>query len=155
MVKSELVLQHLTAAFTGIPFNQLLGLQLDHLDEKHACMSFSMKDELIGNFLQGILHGGVISSVLDMAGGILVMASAVHKHPEASLETLETILGKCSTIDLQVSYLRPGIGSLFTAKAWMQKTGNKIAFTRMELYNDKESLIATASGTYMQGADAK
>lgn len=155
MVKPEIVFQHLSAAFTGIPFNQLLGLHLDHLDEKHASMSFNMKDELIGNFLQGILHGGVISSVLDMAGGILVMASAVHKHPDASLEDLQTILGKCSTIDLQVSFLRPGHGNTFTAKAWMQKTGSKIAFTRMELYNDKESLIATASGTYMQGADAK
>lgn len=145
------IVQQLGTAFTSIPFNQMLGLRLDHLDEHYACMSFNMKNELIGNFLHGILHGGVISSVLDMAGGILVMASAVHKHPDASMEDLQNILGKCSTIDLQVSYLRPGLGEIFTAKAWLQKSGYKIAFTRMELYNDKESLLATGSGTYMQG----
>lgn len=151
MAKMDLFLQHLSAAFTDIPFNQLLGLRLDHLDEKQTVMSFSMKDELIGNFLHGILHGGVISSVLDMAGGILVMSSAVHKHPDANIEDLQHILGKCSTIDLQISYLRPGHGNMFTAKAWLLKSGHKIAFTRMELYNDQESLLATAAGTYMQG----
>jgi len=154
MTKPEVAdpkLQQLTAAFTGIPFNQMLGLRLDMIDDKHVCMSFSMKNDLVGNFLQGILHGGVISSVLDMAGGMIVMASALTKHPDASMEDMVDILGKCSTIDLQVSYLRPGRGEHFTAKAWLQKSGSKIAFTRMELYNDKESLIATASGTYFQG----
>lgn len=155
MDKNKAVIQQLSSAFMSIPFNQMLGLKLDHLDKEYACMSFNMKNELIGNFLHGILHGGVISSVLDMAGGILVMASSVFKHPDASLEDLEQIVGKCSTIDLQVSFLRPGIGDVFTAKAWMQRSGNKIAFTRMELYSDKESLIATASGTYMQGTDHK
>lgn len=148
---SEVMIQQLSAAFTTIPFNQMLGLRLDHLDEHQAIMSFNMKNELIGNFLHGILHGGVISSVLDMAGGILVMASAVHKHPDANIEDLQHILGKCSTIDLQISYLRPGHGNIFTAKAWLLKSGHKIAFTRMELYNDHESLLATASGTYIQG----
>lgn len=151
MDKNSVIMQQLGTAFTTIPFNQMLGLRLDHIDENYACMSFSMKNELIGNFLQGILHGGVISSVLDMAGGVLVMAAAVHKHPDANIEELGNIVGKCSTIDLQVSYIRPGHGEMFTAKAWLQKAGNKIAFTRMELYNDKEALIASASGTYFQG----
>jgi uncharacterized protein (TIGR00369 family) len=146
--RSAVIIQQLSAIFTTIPFNQLLGLRLDHLDDQHAIMSFNMKNELVGNFMHGILHGGVISSVLDMVGGILVMAVLIHKNPEASLEEMGLILGKCSTIDLHVSYLRPGLGEMFTAKAWLQKSGHSIAFTRMELFNDKENVIATASGTY-------
>ena len=93
----EAALQLLAGAFSSIPFNRMLGLKLDHITSENATMSFTMKNELIGNFLHGILHGGVISSVLDMAGGIVVMAEAISKHPEASTEELAAVLGKCST----------------------------------------------------------
>lgn len=147
-VKQQAIVQQLSLAFTSIPFNRMLGLTLEKLDTDHVIMQFKMKEELIGNFLHGILHGGVISSVLDMAGGMVVMAAAVAKHSDATLEDLAAILGKCSTIDLQISYLRPGKGDTFIAKAWLIKSGNKISFTRMELFNQDETQIATASGTY-------
>lgn len=143
------MLKQLTKAFVTIPFNQMLGLQLDQLDADYVMMSFAMKKELIGNFLQGILHGGVISSVLDMAGGMVVMASAIQKHPEYTMEQLAEIVGKCSTIDLHINYLRPGKGEQFIAKAYLQKSGNLISFTRMELLNQEETLIATGNGAYL------
>lgn len=74
--------------FTDIPFNQMLGLKLVSLTEESATLSFPMKPTLIGNFMQGILHGGVISSVLDMAGGAIAMAHAALKHQHLSLEEL-------------------------------------------------------------------
>lgn len=140
---------HLAKAFTSIPFNRMLGLQLEEMSSKHASMNFVMKEELIGNFLHGILHGGVISAVLDMAGGMVVMANTISRNTHLSNEELAKIIGKCSTVDLQVSYLRPGKGSLFTAKATLTKSGNKISFAQMELFNDSNQLIATASGTYL------
>ena len=143
------ILQQLSQAFTAIPFNQMLGLHLNHIAPDQASMSFTMKNDLIGNFLFGILHGGVISSVLDMAGGVAVMAAAIHKHPNASMTELVEIVGRCSTVDLQVSFLSPGKGDLFTAKAWLLKSGNHISFTRMELYNQDDVLIATGNGTYL------
>lgn len=146
---TKALLQQLASAFTTIPFNQMLGLKLDQLTSNSVIMSFEMKQNLIGNFLQGILHGGVISSVLDMAGGMTVMASAIEKHPNASMEELAQIIGKCSTIDLQISYLRPGKGELFHAKAWLVKSGNTISFARMELFNQDEVLIASGSGSYL------
>jgi len=143
------MLQQLSGAFTAIPFNQMLGLTLDHLSAKEVCMSFVMKHELIGNYMQGILHGGVISSVLDMAGGMVVMASGIQKHVGASPEELARILGKCSTIDLHLNFLHPGKGERFIAKAWLTKSGNQLSFTSMELRNEAEVLISTASGTYI------
>lgn len=142
-------LQHLSAAFTAIPFNHMLGLQLDHIDAESVTMSFAMKHELIGNFLQGILHGGVISSVLDMAGGMIVMAAMISEHPEMDNEDLSNLVAKCSTVDLQVNYLRPGKGERYVAKAFLIKKGNTISFTRMELLNQDGLLIATGNGTYL------
>lgn len=106
--KQDILIQQLSAAFTAIPFNKMLGLQLDHLSANQVTMNFKMKEELIGNFLQGILHGGVISSVLDMAGGMVVMSASIHQHLELAIEDLVSLIGKTSTVDLQVSYLRPG-----------------------------------------------
>jgi len=74
---------------TSIPFNRMLGLTLEELDTDHVIMQFKMKDDLIGNFLHGILHGGVISSVLDMAGGMVVMAAVVAHHPERNIQDFE------------------------------------------------------------------
>lgn len=142
-------LEPLSRAFTDIPFNRMLGLELTELNTDQVVMSFKMKQELIGNFLQGILHGGVISSVLDMAGGMIVMASAIEKHPSADFETLAKLVSKCSTVDLQISYLRPGKGEEFITKAWLIKSGNHISFTRMELYNQAHALIAMGQGTYL------
>lgn len=149
MSTTENNLQQLTAVFMSIPFNRMLGLSLAKLDmeAKNVAMSFPMKDALIGNFLQGILHGGVISSVLDMAGGILIMANNIYTAADTNTDLAE-LVSNCSTIDLQISYLNPGRGTLFTAEAWLIKSGNHIGFTRMELRNDEDILIATANGTY-------
>jgi uncharacterized protein (TIGR00369 family) len=147
----EQALQLLKSAFVSIPFNRMLGLKLDSLDEKQVAMSFEMKDELIGNFMQGILHGGVISSVLDMVGGMMIMANTVRRQADCTIDKIGEVLGKCSTIDLQISYLSPGKGTHFHAKAELIKSGNKICFTRMELFNNEDKLIAMANGTYMTG----
>lgn len=145
----QAMLQQLANAVIEIPFNKMLGLRLDQLTPDHVIMSFDMKNDLIGNFLHGILHGGVISSVLDMAGGMVVMASLINKYPDHSIEDLTNVVGKCSTIDLHISYLKAGKGNLFNAKAFLTKSGNKVSFTRMDLFNDDETLIATGNGTYL------
>jgi uncharacterized protein (TIGR00369 family) len=144
-------LQHLNKAFLEIPFNRMLGLRLDELTQEQITMSFDMQPELIGNYVHGILHGGVISSVLDMAGGMAAMVSVVFKQPEKDPVELAKILGKAGTIDLHVSYLQPGKGNFFSAKARVLRTGNKICFTQMEFFNHESVLIATAAGTYLVG----
>lgn len=147
--KLTALLQQLSSAFTTIPFNRMLGLELDHIDAQHVIMNFKMKEDLIGNYLHHILHGGVISSVLDMAGGMVVMAGGIEKNIEKPMDELIAVIGKTSTIDLQVSYLNPGHGEMFIAKAWLVKSGNKISFARMELSNQDEKLIASGNGTYL------
>jgi len=141
-------LQQLSNTFTEIPFIRILGLKLSEISATHANLSFSMKPDLVGNYLHGILHGGVISSVLDMAGGIVIMTHAFMKNSDKSIAELGQILGHCSTVDLQISFLRPGRGETFTASATLLKSGSKISFTRMELINDQNELIATGNGTY-------
>lgn len=146
-----IALEQISHVFSSIPFNQTLGLQFDSIEKDHILMHFDMRKELVGNFLHGILHGGVISSVLDMAGGAAAMIAHIQKHPAHDLLQLSEHLGKAGTINLHVDYLRPGKGHRFIAKAWILRSGNKITVTRMELMNEESVLIASASGTYLVG----
>jgi uncharacterized protein (TIGR00369 family) len=146
-----LSLDNLTKIFSDIPFNRMLGLRVDAIETDHIVMSFVMKPELIGNFVHGILHGGVISSVIDMAGGVAAIASTVRKLEEKGITELKNVLGKASTINLHINYLNPGKGEKFIATARILRSGNKICFTQSELHNEVGLLIATGAGTYLVG----
>jgi uncharacterized protein (TIGR00369 family) len=130
-----------------IPFNRYLGLHADSIDENSAAVHLDMRDELVGNFQQGILHGGVISATFDVVGGMAAMISAVLR--EESIEDSIQRLRPASTIDLRVDYLRPGSGERFTARGFTLRAGSRVAVTRMELHNEKDELIAVGTGTYI------
>ena len=56
------------------------------------------------------------------------------------------------TIDLRVDYLRPGRGERFTATSSpVLRAGNKVAVARVELHNEEQLYIASATATYMVG----
>jgi len=130
-----------------IPFNRYLGLHADSIDEDGAVVHLDMRDELIGNFQHGILHGGVISATLDVVGGMAAMVTAVLR--EDSIEDSMQRLRPTSTIDLRVDYLRPGAGERFVARGFTLRAGSRVAVTRMELHNEKGDLLAVGTGTYI------
>jgi uncharacterized protein (TIGR00369 family) len=136
----------------NIPFNRVLGVQVVSLTMQGADIRFDMQEKLIGNYFKGILHGGVISSVLDLTGGITAAAGMLLKHIDSSTqEQLVERFSKIGTIDLRVDYLRPGKGPHFVSRGSVLRTGNKVAVTRMELTNHKERLVAVGTGTYIVG----
>jgi uncharacterized protein (TIGR00369 family) len=143
--------QAVSSFFQRIPFNRLLGIQLDELSPERVLMSLPMKDELIGNFMHGILHGGVISSILDVAGGAMALIGAFERHQHLSGTERMTRLSKLGTIDLRVDYLRPGRGKHFIASAVLLRSGNKVAVVRSELHSDDGTLVAVGTGTYLCG----
>jgi uncharacterized protein (TIGR00369 family) len=140
-----------TQVINDIPFNRMLGLTLQSVEPDHITMGFDMTKDLIGNYFYGILHGGVISTVLDVAGGAAAMANLVQKEADKPFEELSAKLGKTSTINLNINYLRPGKGKHFIAKASVLQSGNKITFSHMDLFNPSAELIASGTGTYFIG----
>jgi uncharacterized protein (TIGR00369 family) len=134
-----------------IPFNKLLGIRIDSMSFESARTRFDFRDELVGNYLRGSLHGGVVSAVLDLTGGLVAFLHAARSAPGGShREKLET-LANVGTIDMRVDYLRPGVGRHFLASAYLLRSGNKVAVTRMELHNDEDSLVAVGTAAYLVG----
>jgi uncharacterized protein (TIGR00369 family) len=144
-------IKDLETILNKIPFNKMIGMEMEAVKKDCIILKFPMKEELIGNFIYGILHGGVTSSVLDMAGGAVAMFVTAQKYADREVNELSTILGKASTVNLNINYLRPGKGTSFTAKAKVLHSGNKITFVQMELFNEDATLIATGTGAYLVG----
>ena len=152
MVKTEELLKLLKEiAEERIPFNKVLGLTIQTMDEEHMQVKFDMRDELVGNFMRGNLHGGVISSVLDLVGGMNAWLGVMKQMKDRSLDDLVERFIKIGTIDLRVDYLRPGFGNYFISSGNIMRTGNRVSVVRMELENDQKQLIAVGTGTYIVG----
>ncbi|MDD5007663.1 MAG: thioesterase family protein [Syntrophorhabdaceae bacterium] len=132
-----------------IPFNRVLGLKVESISYERVRVSFQMRNELMGHYKRGMLHGGAISSVIDVTGGLAAFMGVQQKIPSEILETRLERFGRVSTIDLRVDFLRPGIGRWFVATAYTLRTGNKVAVTRIELNNDQDDLIAVGTGSYI------
>ena len=95
--------------------------------------------ELVGDPATGVLHGGVVTSLLDTAGGAAVL-SAVDE-PLA-----------LATLDLRIDYLRPSTpGQTMRAKVECYKHTYNIAFARGVAFeaDDETDPVASMAATYM------
>ena len=133
---------------SGHSFNDILDFSLDSQTFDEGVVSFDLRDELIGNPIFRTLHGGVISSILDITGGHTVHIKVFEEIRERPFDKQIERLSKIGTIDLRIDYLRPGKGQHFTAKGYILRMGKKVAVTRTELRNEDSVLIAVGTGTY-------
>ena len=134
-----------------IPFNKELGLKIERLDADKVELHFKMADKYVGNPVKGVLHGGITSSLLDVAGGVAAGFYAFMRLDEHTLASLMEPIGRLGTIDLRVDFLRPGAGQAFVASATVMRAGRTVAVTRMELHNEDGVLIAVGTGAYVIG----
>jgi uncharacterized protein (TIGR00369 family) len=135
--------------FDKIPFNRVLGIKVESISPECVKTAFEMRDELMGNYKRRMLHGGVISSAIDVTGGLAAIVSIQGKMPGETLETKVEKSFRISTIDLRVDFLSPGVGKQFVVSGYVLRTGNKIAVTRIELHNEQNDLIAVGIGSYI------
>lgn len=132
-----------------ISFNEVLGLKVASFDPQAAQLTFSMRPELVGHYLYGRLHGGVIAAVLDTVGGFAAVVGIAEKFAGESAEQVAHRFGRVGTIDLRTDFLHQGIGKTFTATGRITRLGGRIASVQMTLENDSGLLIATGSAAYV------
>ena len=114
MEQAEIYKQIINFWNNDMPFNRLLGLQIQQFDTQQSEVKFLWQDKLIGNPIQKILHGGVTATVLDIAGGVVAAANIIDQLDDLSPENIHYNLRKLSTIDLRTDFLRPGKGEEFS-----------------------------------------
>jgi uncharacterized protein (TIGR00369 family) len=131
-----------------VPFHKVLGLQVKSINHDSVQIHLEMKDELMGNYIRKTLHGGVISTVIDVTAALAAFMGIQGKMDDETLEKRLARIGNLGTISLHVDYLRPGKGGFFIATGYCLKAGNKVAVTRVEMHDELNDLIAVGAGSY-------
>jgi uncharacterized protein (TIGR00369 family) len=122
----------------AIPHNQALGMKLVHTARGTAILRLPYSGKLIGNPETGVIHGGVVTTLIDSCCGLATITA-----PDEP--------SRIVTLDLRIDYLRPATpGRDLIARAEVYKLTRTIAFLRAEAYeDDPHNLVAAASATFM------
>ncbi len=147
----EVIVRFQETAGDKLYFQKILDPKFQSPAWDHSRVIFEMKEEFVGNLLYRTLHGGIITSMLDTAGGHVVVLSLFEKVKGQPAEKQFQRVIRVGSIDFRIDFLRPGKGMRFTADGWILRMGNKVAVTRMELRNEDDMLISVGTGTYTTG----
>jgi uncharacterized protein (TIGR00369 family) len=136
VIFDEASLIRLTEEF--IPFNKFLGMRVRSIKKGFARLEIPFRPELIGDPLRPALHGGVVSTLADTAGGMAVWSGVADER------------SRVSTIDLRVDYLRPARLETLVAEATVVRLGNRVGVADVRLFHpDAEAeTVATGKGVY-------
>ena len=119
-----------------VPFNQVLGIQIQEIRDGFAAMHIPFRDTLIGDTSRPAIHGGVLSALADVVAGT------------ALLTQLE-MGDRLSTVDLRIDYLRPAGKADLRGEATVSRIGNRIGVARVAIYgSDPEELVGEGSAVY-------
>lgn len=119
------------------PHMRQLGFQIISIEGGVCVARLPYSEDLIGDPVTGVLHGGVVTSLLDTTGGAAVLSAIGKPLPLA-------------TLDLRIDYLRPSAGRAIAARVECYKTTYNIAFTRGIAYDaDERDPVASMAATYM------
>lgn len=93
---------------------------------------------LVGDPDTGVVHGGVVTALLDHMGGAAVMSALQQPMPIA-------------TLDLRIDYMKPAAaGADIFAEARCLKVTHEVAFVRGSAYQaDPNDPIAICTATFM------
>jgi uncharacterized protein (TIGR00369 family) len=137
--EKESWLERINYAFCdGVPHNRAIGLRVTDFADGECRCQLPYDEKLVGNPATGVLHGGVITALLDAACGAAVFIK------------LQSAM-RIATLDLRIDYLKPATpGETVQAHATCYKITRHVAFTRAVAFHEDESdPIGTASGTFM------
>lgn len=124
-----------TPSLDGMPFAELLDMELVAVGEGTAVGRMPLTEAHTSNSETGVAHGGATYALADTVGGAAVMSYTDVPTP---------------TVDMRIDYLAPATSDL-RAEAELVRFGGSLALARVEVYDDDETHVATAHGTYKTG----
>ena len=127
--------ERLRTVLNSVPFARLLGIELAAAERGKVTLRLQIRAELKQN--QGVLHGGVIASIIDTATAFAIVSQLTE--PE-----------KFTTVDLTVNYLRPLREGVVTAQAHVVRSGRRLLTVTAEVHDSAGNLAAIALSTYIK-----
>jgi uncharacterized protein (TIGR00369 family) len=128
-------LEQITSLLTESRFHQVLGLRLESFDtvSRSVAIRCTFQPPLDRGVGSGQYHGGVIASLIDVAGDFALIAVLGHGVP---------------TINFRTDYLRPAMNGDLIARAKVRKAGRTIGVVDIDVEDAQGRLIALGRGCY-------
>ena len=112
---------------------------VEHLGEGSACFSLAVRAEHMNP--HGVLHGGIVYTLVDYAmGGALYTRLAPGE--------------RCATLEVKINYLAPVTAGRIRAEAGVVERTRRIGVLEARVHDDNERMIALATGTFFIQGDA-
>lgn len=136
MSREDITAQQILHAMEHIvPFNRLLGIRGESVEPGKAVLVLPVHEKLVGDMRRPALHGGVLSTLIDTAGGLAAWS----------------VLGdgeSVSTVDMRVDFLEPaGLSGTLRAEAELVRKGNRVCHVRVALLQEGV-LVAEGRAVY-------
>ncbi|MDO5648181.1 PaaI family thioesterase [Paracoccus sp. (in: a-proteobacteria)] len=121
----------------GLPHARALGMRVDDLGDGRATLSMDWAAHMVGDPRTGVVHGGVVSALMDTCCGAAVMV-----HPDMPEMT--------ATLDLRIDYMRAATPQQrLVARAEVYHMTRSVAFVRaVAMDDDTERPVASATGAF-------
>ena len=125
----------------GLPHHRALNLEVVAASNGRSTLRIPAGEHLHAFPDASIVHGGVLTTLLDAACGAAVITA---------LAKFRTI----ATLDLRIDYLKPASPTSFlTAETECYEITRHIAFARGRVWQDKpDDTVAACAGTFMIGS---
>jgi len=118
---------------------QVLGITVKEASDTALTLELPYNEQHVGNPMNGVIHGGVITTLMDTACGTMV----INALPEFEL---------CPTLDLRVDYVRaaePNEAIYALAEAY--RVSRNVVFTRCTVHQgDPNEPVANCMATFMR-----
>ena len=120
---------------TESAFNTLIGFQINEWREDYVMLELELEPKHLNR--SGVVHGGVLATLLDAAGGFCGCYCSVPGNVRRAL-----------TLSTTTNFTGQAKAGVIRTVARKGAGGRKVFFTTMEIFNDQDELIAMGSGTY-------
>lgn len=128
----------LTRFVTVIPHTRELGLEVLEVTAEQTLMRLPWCDDLLGDSARGLVHGGVLTMLLDTVCGSAVLRALPA--PEV-----------CPTLDLRIDHFRPAVAGLaLHAEAHVVRVTESVVFTEGTLWQETERPVARGIGNFVR-----
>lgn len=134
--------EDLAEHFISVPYAAALGVTLVSLSDTHCEMAVPYAEHLVGDPDTGVIHGGVVTALLDNAAGLAAFRKGRDHLDEA-----------VATLDMRIDYLSSAQpGRAIIARADCYKRTHNVVFVRAYAYHDSiADPIAVCNATFMVG----
>jgi len=119
-------------------FLRALGGELLEFEAGRGRIRLPFQDHLVGDPATGVIHGGVLTALLDQACGMAI--GSALRSPAAM-----------ATLDLRIDYMKPAAPRLdVLVESQCLKIAHEVAFARATAFQTApDEPVAIATGTFM------